>query len=333
MAFLQGGGGGAFLQGPSSSLQQAPNIVQRTAPPSALNTGNLNQPTAGAVAGNAGANAVSSYRPPAAPAAPVGPSQAEIDYNNLKNTTFGSINNAIGQSAAGYHSSILDYLDSERQQQRAIDAKSVNNELARQQGTQGVLDMVGNGVKSGGVVLANGNAGTSSAGEAIAKAYGTIGRQQLSSVGNQFAQGQNGINTDQANLGVANETQKRHTTESKANTINTIVNSATSQLASLNQSAAYASIPERVQIDQKIASVRQQALDALSAYDNELSTGLNSNGPQSPDAIRASATGLATAGTAPENAFSYTTDVPAELQNSGQFASSLPIFTSRKKTA
>src|SRR5882672_4329817 len=93
-----------------------------------------------------------------------GPSQAQTDYNNLKGTTLGSIGSAIGQGAQGYHSSILDYLDQRRQQQNQIDSEAIQNELDRQQGGQGILDMVGTGIRSGGVQLANANAGTSSAG-------------------------------------------------------------------------------------------------------------------------------------------------------------------------
>lgn len=257
-----------------------------------------------------------------------GYNKATADFNASQNSVNNSINDAVGSGASGYNSSILDYLAGRQQQQNTINSSSVQNELAREQGQQGIMDMVGNGIKSGGVVLANSNAGSSSAGEALARAYGTIGRQQSSSVGNQFAQGQSKIAADQNNLTLADATQARHTQEDKTNTINSIVSSARTQLASLNSAAQYASLPQRVDIENKIATIKQQAMDALSQYDSVLSGGIASQGPQSAEDVRASANKLLTAGTGPTNAFDYTTDVPTNLQGTGQFASSLPIFIS-----
>lgn len=257
--------------------------------------------------------------------------QARADYNASRDSSFNSINDAIGAGASGYQGSILDYLDSRQGQQNTINSDSVQNELAREQGMQGILDMVGNGVKSSGTILANRNAGSSSAGEAIARAYGTLGRQQATGVGNQFAQGQDKISTEQGNLGIADATQLRHSGEDKTNTINSIVNSARGQLASLNQSAQYASIPDRINIEAKIAEIKQQAMAALSGYDQTLSSGIQKQAPQSADAIRAKAASLLTAGVAPESAFNYTTEAPAQFQDTGQFASSLPIFVAPRK--
>jgi len=252
----------------------------------------------------------------------------EADYSTLKNSTFASIGDAVTAGGQGYHSSIQDYLDNRKLQQNQIDSDSVQNELAREQGYQGVLDMVGNGIRSGGVILANNNAGSSSAGEALAHAYGLMGRQQMSGIGNQFAQGQNKINTEQNNLTAADATELRHAGEDKVNVINSIVTNARTQLAQLNQSAAYASLPDRVDIEAKIAEVKQQALDALSAYDSSLSGGISANTPMSSGDVRAKATSLLTAGVAPESSFDFTSSVPPELQGTGQFASELPIFIS-----
>lgn len=265
---------------------------------------------------------------PALTAAQIAANQATADFNSNKTSILGSINNGIDTSAGDYHNSILDYLDSQKQAQAGIDSESVQNELAREQGMQSITDMVGNGIKGGGVILANDGAGSSSAGDALAKAYGLIGRQQASGVGNQFAQGQDKVNTDQGNLVTSGATKVRDINQAKADTINTIVNNATTALGQLNQNAAYASIPERVQIDQQIATIKSQAMAALSAYDSELSSSAT---PESQDAVRAKAASLLSAGTAPASQFNYTSDVPASLNNTGQFASSLPIFLAPNK--
>lgn len=317
------GNAGTLIGGINPSTPSAPKTATPTAAPAAAPAGGS-------------ASSGSTYVDPYAGTvfgSTAGYNQAVSDYNSNKDATFGLINNGIGSAASGYGSSIQDYLDAEKQQQNSINNEGVQNELAHEQGTQGILDMVGNGIKSGGVILANDNAGSSSAGEALARAYGTLGRQQQSSVNNQTAQGQAKIDTDQENLTEANATETRHTQEDKVNTINSIVNDATSKIASLNQAASSASLPERLDIDSQIAQIKAQATSALSAYDSELSSGIAANAPASADDNQAAATKLLNAGTAPEQPFDYTTDVPASLSGSGQFASSLPIFIAKKQPA
>lgn len=275
------------------------------------------------------------YYDPAAAAAAAAQAQAQSDYNSSKDATFGSINDAINSGASGYNSSILDYLDSLKSSQGAINNKAVQNELSRSTGTAGVLDMVGHGIRSGGVTLANDNASNSSAADALAKAYGDIGRRQLSGVGNQYELGKSDIAQSQTALDQANSTELRHASENKTNIINSIVSQATDKLSALNAAAASASLPDRLDIESQKSQIQQQALSALQQYDQALSSGISGNAPTSVEANRATAAGLASAGTAPDDAFNYTTDVPANLQSTGPFASELPIFTlpSKKQTA
>lgn len=262
-----------------------------------------------------------------------GYNQAVSDYNNLQGTTMNAITSGIGQNADSYNSSILDYLDQEKQQQGKVNNDAIQAELARQSGTAGVLDMVGKGIRSGGVILANDNASNSSAGDAIAKAYGQLGQQQQAGVNGQYATDQNNIQQEQGALDASNTTQARHDDENKTAIVNSIVNDATTKLTALNQAAATASLPDRVNIDQQIASVKAQALSALQNYDQTLSSGIAANAPTTTDANRASAAQLLAAGSAP--AANYTADTPAPLAQTGPFSSDLPIFTlpTKAKTA
>jgi hypothetical protein len=246
------------------------------------------------------------------------------DYNAAKATTYGSITDATNQASNNYKSSILDFLDSYKAQQGDINRSNVQNELARRQGSRSVLDMVGNGIRSGGITLNNANATNSSAAEAIAKAYGEMGRREQTQVNNQFAMGQDEIANAQAKLAALTETQKRHFSEDKVTTVNGIVNDATNQLAALNQAAASASLPDRIAIEQEKARIRQETLTALSQYDALLSQLAK---PASAEDNRKKAAALDTAGTAADNAFQYDTTIPTELQGTGPFASTLPIFT------
>lgn len=272
----------------------------------------------------------SNYDPTAAAAA-AAKATAQNDFNSARDQLLSSTTGAIGDTARNYGQGILDYLSSAKTQQDRINNQSQQNELSKLTGTQGVLDMVGHGIKSGGVVLANKNAGTSSATDAIAQAYADIGRRQLSGVGNQYEMGKNGIAQSQTELDRVNADQIRKSGNDKTNAINAIVNSAADKISTLNAQAASAALPDRLDIESQKEQIRQQAMAALQQYDQQLSQGIASNGPSSGEANKAAAAKLAAAGTAPANAFSYSTETPAQFQNTGPFASELPIFTLPKK--
>lgn len=258
----------------------------------------------------------------------------QANYNNLLdnyNQQYGNIqsstNDAAAQGASQYNNSILDYLDSVKSQQNNINQQAVQNELAREQGVQSVTAGVGRGIRSGGVMLANKNAGNSSAAEAIAQAYGDVGRQQLSGIGNQFAQGQGAIAQSQADLTTQEAAGQRHLAASHDQIVNGVVDAAQQQLAALDATAANASLPQRINIEQEKANIRANVLGQLQQYDQTLQQGISGIQQTNPDDVRAQARTLAQAGQAPANAFQYTTDTPAQLQGTGPFSSELPIFT------
>ena len=240
----------------------------------------------------------------------------------------GTINQGIGSNAGDILNMINQYATTDTGQQRTINQQAIQNELSKQQGMQGVLDMVHNGIQSGGVTIGNAGGGTSSASEALARAYGLLGRQDASKVGNQYAQGQNTIQNTQQNLNDVIGQQGRDVTTSKADRITTIVTGAQAALQQLNYMAQIASAPDRVDIEKQINDVKAQALQELSQYDRNLSDSVTANGPTSQEANQASARGLATTGTAAAQPFNFTSNVPQNLQGTGDFSSSLPIFVS-----
>lgn len=249
---------------------------------------------------------------------------AQNEFNSQMTADQGALKTSIGSAAGDYKQSILDLVNSNKNSQNTINSQAVQNELARDQGIQGVTDMVSNGIQGGGVVLDNDNAGTSSAGDALARAYGVQGRQSASQVGNQYAQGENTINNSQTALNNDEGTQISDVQQKKVDTITSIVNSANSSLQYLDSLAASANITDLPNINQQIAQVKQQATAALSAYDSELSGAKTA--PNSVDANRATAQGLFTAGTAAAQPFNFTDQAPATLQGTGPTPSSLPIF-------
>lgn len=253
-------------------------------------------------------------------------------YDAQKNNIYGSAGDAAGAAGSKLNLSILDFLDSARQGQKNVDLKGAQNELAKQQGMQGILGMVGRGIKSGGVTLANRNAGDSSAAGALADAYSQLGRQQAATVGNQYEMGNQEVQNLQAQQDLQLQSGARNIQGSKMDAVNNIVNDARTQFAALDSQIAQANLPQRIAIDQAKEQVRQQALQALQQYDAQLNSGVSSIHASSPDERRAQAAGMAAAGTnLGADAFNYTTEAPAQFQDSGPYASDLPLFSLNKK--
>lgn len=257
--------------------------------------------------------------------------QARSDYDSAKNNAYGSINDVIGDTGNKLNSSVLDYIDSLRSGQRGIDRAAQQNEMSRESGRLGVLDLVGTGIRSGGVMLNNKGATNSSAGEALGKAYSEIGRKELSKVGNQYELGNQDIANQQQDLTDQTTQFQRHFGEQKQSAVNTIVQDASSKLAALNAAAQNASLADRINIEAEKARIRNDALSKLSTYDNVLSNGVSSVTAATTDQNRAAAKSALLAGTAPENAFNYTTNIPAQFQNTGPFASPLQVFSAPKR--
>lgn len=248
-------------------------------------------------------------------------------FDTQKNNIYSTATDAANNYGLGYKNSVLDFIDSLKTGQMSIDNKAVNNVLAKQRGTADILGMVNRGISSGGVLLANKNASDSSAAGAIARAYGNIGQRQQSNVNNQFELGNRDISQAQANFDMQEQSGVRNLTTSKEQAINTIVADARNQLASLDAQMANASLPGRIAIENEKEAIRQKVIGQLSQYDAALSSGTAAIHPMDQNARIAEATRLASLGQAPSTQFNYTTDTPVQFQNTGPFASELPIFT------
>lgn len=314
---------------PATSPAPAPKAAAPAAKPSSGGGGGGGAaPTVSYASG--GGSTTSAAEVAAAQAAAAAKAQAETNYHNNLDATNNTINTGIGAGGSDYNQSILDAFNGSggfKSQQATIDNEGVQNELSRLEGMQGVRDMVNNGIQGGGVVLDNAGAGTSSAGEALARAYGVQGRQQASKVGQQAAEGKNQIQTEQGNLNNAEDNfQNVDEPTKKADIINGIVASANQSLTYLNAIAASASLPDQINIAQRVAEIKAQATAALSAFDGQLASSRASNAAQGPDQLSSKAAGLFAAGTAPEKEFNFTSQAPATLQDTGPAASNLPIY-------
>jgi hypothetical protein len=258
------------------------------------------------------------------------------NYNNYLNN-FNSQQQNVDQTSGlaaqtsdlGKATEINQYLDALKLQQKGLDRQATQNYLAKQSGNQGILDWVGQGIRSGGVMLGNKNASNSSASEALARAYGQQGRQQMAGVNQQFAQGQDKVQQGEDDMQSDIAAHIRDLPAWKTQTVNNIVSAAQQQLGQIDQTMTYLSMPQRVNMEGQKQQITQDVLSKLQALDGQLAQA-HSVQPQSTNDIQASANKLFQAGTAPDNAFSYNTNVPQQFQGTGPFASDLPVFAPSK---
>lgn len=254
---------------------------------------------------------------------------------NMYNQQLGQLRSSAAEQAgqqAGttYAGSIRDLIYNSGLAQQGINDEAVQNELARKQGMQGILGMVGRGIKSSGVTLANKNAGDSSAAGALANAYGQLGRNQMSQVGNQYAAANAQVDASQQQLAGQNAQNVRKINEQKETIVNTIVNDATSKLAQLDNAIAGASLPNRIQMEQEKTNIRNNALQQLQAYDAELTSGLAGIKSSTLEDRRTRAQRAMTEGqNLGQDQFFYDTQQPQQTQNTGPFATTNPLFTYR----
>lgn len=253
-------------------------------------------------------------------------------FNTQHQNILGSANEAGDAYGSQYGRGITTFLENARLGQKAIDTTAAKNELAKTQGVQGVLGMVGRGIKSAGVMLAGKNAGNSSAAGALAAAYGDQGRRQLGTIGNQYEMGNQDIANQQETFNVQQQQGIRELQGKKEDFINSTVLDARNQLAALDSQIAGKSLPQRIAIEQEKEQVRQALLQRLQGYDAQLTQGRDSIKPLTIDQRREQAQQMAQAGQSlGADAFNYTTDVPGQFQNTGPYSSELPLFTLGRK--
>jgi len=242
--------------------------------------------------------------------------------HDVLNSSFGARGEQLGKD---YNQGILGFLDNLRAGQLTIDNSGVQNELSRRQGYTGILDMVGQGINSGRIMLANKNAGNSSASDALARAYASMGtRQNANNVG-QYIQGENSIAQAQNAFDIQGASGLRTLTANKERDVTTLVSDAQSALASLDAAMVNANIPDRIDIQTEKERIKQDTLAKLAQYDSSLTTSREAIKPSSSDTRRAEGRRLADAGRAPNNPFDFL-DIPNSQFESNLTDNGLPLF-------
>lgn len=259
----------------------------------------------------------------------------QANYNNLRNNfndqtnVFRTSVNAAGdQAAQNYKYGIQDFVTGTNAAQQGIDTKNINATMAKNQGARGITAMVGQGIKSGGVMLGNKNAGSSSAVQGIADAYAKLGTQQMQDVNNQFGIAQNQIGLEQQNLTDAAAMQRSRFDDQKNTVVNSLLADAQAKIADINAFAANASLPDRLAAQQEVDRIKAETMGKLQAHDAYLA---NLKSAQNQDQVRTEAQRLASAGVASTTPFQFTAEAPTSWQGQAPAGGTLPIFTYNRK--
>lgn len=180
--------------------------------------------------------------------------------------------------------------------QKSINTSRENNELNRINGIQDIVNFVRQGLQSGATRLANANALESSAAPALARAYGQIGNSKVRNVNNQaFLQNRN-IDTQQQNLDLQRAQGLIDWHRQRDEVVSNIASQVRQQLAQLDQQGASLSLPGRVAVDQQKQAIIDSGQATINQIDQALQNRINTVQAESPDAVRAAAAKLRTAG-------------------------------------
>lgn len=256
---------------------------------------------------------------------------ARDSFNSGRTNIFDSATSAAGRFVGDQRNNILDFIEGITNSQQGIDRGRVKAQLGKDRASEGIMGMVGRGIRSGGTMLANRNAGDSSAAGAIARAYGDLGNRQQSDVNNQFGMENEDFNVAQGQLGQQRASGLRRFETDSSNTVNSIVDQARQSFAALNEQASSAGIEDRIAIEQEKEAIRQQTLAQIAQLD-QLASGANNVKAMGGDAIRTQARTLGEAGKGEGSQYSFTDQAPAQFQQGAQLGQ-LPIYSNRRRQA
>lgn len=255
---------------------------------------------------------------------------ARNSFNQGRSNILSDIQNSAGNYLQTGRNNILDFLDSIKSGQQGLDIRRANAVLGQRNAAKGIMDMVGQGIRSFGVNLANRNAGDSSAALAGAQAYGRMGNQQMQGVNQDLGMENANIDVAQQGLNTSRESGRRKLETEKAQTINNLTNYAQQQFATLNAQAEGAGIMDRIAIEQEKENVKNQLIQQLAELDAKLGEA-NTVNPMDQMAIQNKAQELSQLGQGGTQ-FDFTNTTPTQLQTGAQLGQ-LPIFSNRRKRA
>lgn len=192
--------------------------------------------------------------------------QARDNYGVKQGGLFSGTESAIRGAASDYGQQGTNFTNGLRQGQNTINSGMVNNALNLRRSMAGIASGLRQGIRSGGVSLANMNAMDSGAAEAMARAFARQGNQQAGDVNNQAQLAENELSTQQENLNLQRQQGLGQLTQWRENKTRDISDGLRQSLAELSAEARGAGLGDFVDTGRRDQLIAQASAE-LSAID------------------------------------------------------------------
>ena len=267
---------------------------------------------------------------------------SQANYDNLVNnfnTGAGNIRTGVGEAGTSYLNQskvpVYSFLNETKNAYGDLDTNRIRNNLNKIRTSQGIMDMIGTGIRSGLTRLGNKNSGDSSAAQVMAGAVADYGNKEQQSANNEFELKNEDLNTAETRLKEKTKLKQQELTTGWQGKIDELISGAQNAFAALNDEAANADLPTRIEIENEKQQLKTnltnqlKALDDIMAGGGEGYTGVNDLKAQTPEYIMGEANRQNLAGaTAP--GFNYSSEIPTYVANSGGNTANLPLYSTRR---
>lgn len=282
----------------------------------------------------------------AAAGAPTGPTAAQIAEQNRLATIRSNLaaSQAAKEAAArqgvtdttnAYDIQSMDFANKILTGQEDINTGRVNNALNLRRTVGNIGAGIRQGLRSGGVTLANMNASDSGAADAMARAYGEIGNQQFGDASNEAALKAGEIDTSQTRLGREREEGERRLGMYVPQETGRIRNNLFTELTNLSNTASEQGVGGAIDMG-IVERVIADAVAALSGVDARRTQKLAGAVGLTAEEINARAAANEAAGmtgTSPFGIPEAGTPVGQAGGGVGAPISQLPVFVRRRQTS
>jgi hypothetical protein len=179
-----------------------------------------------------------------------------------------------------YNNDSQDFVTGQRTGQNTINSGRVNNALNLRRSMASIASGLRQGMRSGAVDLANMNALDSGASDAMARAFARQGNSQANDVNNEAQIAENGLMTEQANLGIQREQGLGRLQGWRENKVNEISTKLWQNLTELDAAASAEGVGGAVDMgirDRVVAEASRQLdeVDAVTQAELSKITGLD----------------------------------------------------------
>ena len=287
-----------------------------------------------ATAGGGGANtaASSAATTAARAAATAAAAKTNAARNNIITTQTG-YKDAASQAALDaknkYQNDVLGFLGQIEGGQDTINSGKTNNALNLRRSMSGIAGGIRTGLKSGGVTLANMNATDSGAADALARAYATLGNQQVGDANNEAALVDQDLTTQQVKLDRSKEEGVQGFDRTREAEVSRIKGDLRTKLALLDASGQAEGVNGVVNMG-IVDAVINQAVQQLAEVDAVRAQRLGGVSALSQDAVNQKAAqmdAVGTEGSSPFTAGGEGVDLLSPTAVAGAPVSQTPFYT------